>query len=367
MINTGDMLMDCIALHEGLASARKRYVDTEVIHKETFDLLVEIDPSPTKKYLEWMCGEVLRAKEAGHVLSQYIFDMEHTFKKFYELSKRGKIENTDINVYDNIVGIADAVEAGEREMSVIELRGEAKKGAKKIYNSDRFLMLRIDTHASSKMYGAGTRWCISTRSPDQFNSYVDRGNTFYFLISKATKEKVALTVGSDGRIVVYLSNDSFIDKQDLLGTEVFSPIEDDDELEKILKLAVPNVSTYEDKKQTKRWNDLFVEILSDLFSDEFGQLEQLIKPYGYDKGEVEKNLSQEGFSNMRAAHIIFSRMEDDLLMKNLRNFHTRSLPQMVWGAGIFTRLKEGELRDLFVKTMIDAGFLVDRGVLDEPE
>ena len=92
--------------------------------------------------------------------------------------------------------------------SNMELRREAKKGAKEIYNQNGGKVYGRTTYEAAVYYGSNTRWCISGRYDDSneeegrfyFNDYIiryDLDNGYYFYI-KNNNEKYCLLRKENG-------------------------------------------------------------------------------------------------------------------------------------------------------------------------
>ena len=58
------------------------------------------------------------------------------------------------------------------------------KDADKIFENEEFYVYHIRSHEASRKYGAGTKWCITESTPAHWNSYVNKGIKFYFIIDK---------------------------------------------------------------------------------------------------------------------------------------------------------------------------------------
>lgn len=76
------------------------------------------------------------------------------------------------------------------------------EGAKLIAESKLWSVYHILTYEASKLYGSGTKWCISERSNDSWNLYAPENN-IYFIISKIRKSndiwyKIALLIDRKG-------------------------------------------------------------------------------------------------------------------------------------------------------------------------
>jgi len=82
-----------------------------------------------------------------------------------------------------------------------EKEKEAKLQVDKLYEDDKYLILKPKTYEASCYYGAGTKWCTSSRdSKEHFRKYTREGELYYF-IDKTNSNKIALHKdGSDKEI-----------------------------------------------------------------------------------------------------------------------------------------------------------------------
>ena len=93
--------------------------------------------------------------------------------------------------------------------SNMDLRREAKKGAKEIYNRNGWKVYRITTYKAAQLYGSNTTWCITgryegheERGEQYFNDYIrdyDLDGGYYFYI-KSNTEKYCLLRSIDGEV-----------------------------------------------------------------------------------------------------------------------------------------------------------------------
>ena len=77
------------SIFEGIASARRKFLDTGRMSKKYFNAFVEGDPSSTKKYVEWMC----RISEDEAWVNELIIKV---IRDFDRLASRGYLKNKDI-------------------------------------------------------------------------------------------------------------------------------------------------------------------------------------------------------------------------------------------------------------------------------
>ena len=172
------------------------------IPEEYFNMIVNGDPSPTKKYSEWMLrqfspipGEINRLIDVVNRFDKSINRISHEFirKGIDQFESQIGMDiplkdidtilrsPKDINSYAG-VGILNAI-LNQIESKKTK-REEKLVGAEKIYEDENFLVVLPKTAEGSCHYGSGTRWCVASRDDNQFNNYSRRG-TLYYIIFKA--------------------------------------------------------------------------------------------------------------------------------------------------------------------------------------
>ena len=193
-------IKETINLYEGYARAKELYVDTQKMNLRQLNTLSGKDPTPQKKYLEWMA----RMYIGGHRnIRQY-----HEIADFDDLVNKKQIENTDINTYKTMEEVSDAIRQAQ-------LRMEQKKAEKKFvidtevlkeidpadiaYQNKNVVIVKPLTTEKSQLYGRNHRckkddasgatayWCIATTTGyNRFLSYFQNsGDTFYFILPKS--------------------------------------------------------------------------------------------------------------------------------------------------------------------------------------
>ena len=120
--------------------------------------------------------------------------------------------------------------ADELDAIVKDAKKEVKKEVDRVYENDRFLIIRPLSHKSSCYYGASTKWCTtSTDNDDYFNRYTSRGKLYYIIDKKSsdrTYGKMALLVPhGNGTPEVYNQQDHGEKFSFLL--ERFAPIKEE--------------------------------------------------------------------------------------------------------------------------------------------
>lgn len=168
-------------IDEGLKSARKNYLETEKIPEDVFYQLVASDPTDSKKYLEWMCREYVGTSRPLSVV-----ELKDVVTDYHNLTQKKKLGPNERDIYklsfDDVKRIG-----GEDRKTKAEIKKEVKyKDAEKVFEDDRLLILLIKSWEAAKLYGKGTRWCITqTNSPDMwYSEVVDNYVDMYFVIVK---------------------------------------------------------------------------------------------------------------------------------------------------------------------------------------
>jgi hypothetical protein len=190
---------------------RKKFPD---VSSEIVDYFVKNDPSGNQKYLEWLVKAMVheptmqsvedildetmqfKSPEAGEIAG-FLMTL---VKKFHELLpymvyndevSGEKYGTTDLYQYKftdsdmiHYLG-SDLAQAKERKQRKDEEK-EAKKGVDKIYEDGNWLVVRPKTWGASCVYGAGTKWCTTSKETD---SHFKRETDRKFLIYVINKSK----------------------------------------------------------------------------------------------------------------------------------------------------------------------------------
>ena len=184
-----------------------------------FDLIRYIDPSDTGKYMKFLVKEFrkkhnkegftnytpylvpdnyvdkVRKKcknELEYRVVEYIMDVLSetnvtNLQVFDELLRSNKIKENDIQGYNSFEEIEMAIvnyEENNHEENIHEYS--------EIYKDDRWFIVKPLSYYTAKIYGAGTKWCTSSRdTPKQFYSHSNEGILLY-IIDKTTNNKWAV-------------------------------------------------------------------------------------------------------------------------------------------------------------------------------
>jgi len=199
-------------IEEGEVSARKKYVETGKVPEDVFNKLLEIDPTPQKKYIEWMCKIYSQEKPE-------INEFEKVIPKFDKLVNKGvlPVDARNIQLYKSLKEVSRKVEEFDVPTKS-ELERKAKvEGAEKVFENDKAVVYKITTWEASCLYGRGTRWCISAeKESGSFYDYSMK-NAIYFVIRKQPKgdayDKIAVLVDKSGKKQYWDAKDKQIDEK----------------------------------------------------------------------------------------------------------------------------------------------------------
>lgn len=87
---------------------------------------------------------------------------------------------------------------------------KAKSETNFIFNDGNVIVVQAKTHKASCYYGANTKWCTTSESPDYFNKYTKSGDLYYVIDKKNRREKMAVYIpkNNKGQVEVYNTTDS---------------------------------------------------------------------------------------------------------------------------------------------------------------
>mgnify|MGYP000226883468 CR=1 FL=1 len=148
-LNFGEQIYLINILNEGIKSAKELYLDK--IGEKDFNRLLELDPSKTKKYLNWMCKQYLKGIDIED-LGNIIFEFDNKIRK-------GLIKNTDINSYKDIDELESVVFIAPDKSKSEEEKHIKTTEANIILDNENYFIVEPLTWEASKIYGKGTRWC----------------------------------------------------------------------------------------------------------------------------------------------------------------------------------------------------------------
>jgi len=158
------------------------------IDKETTDVInyfSDKDPSGNNKYLEWMFKNWAGLGK-NRDYSPLVNEVVDVIELFHENIQR--IKNKDINSY-SFLKLKETVKEAEEKRKMSELKKEAKKQKTVIYDDDRWLVVSPHSWKASCYYGAGTKWCVTSKdTANHWNNY-SKNSTFFYVIDKTKTKK----------------------------------------------------------------------------------------------------------------------------------------------------------------------------------
>ena len=169
------------------------------------------DPSPTKKYFEWMIKECLGLIKRNYVINNervasLVIDIQEFDRNIDKLSQdfleynKEEIGNItynflngkalkDITIYSSDI-LRKIIPSLVKYKTESQRRRLAKEGAKIVFQDEKYDVYEIDTYDASCFYGQGSKWCTTYKQSDShFKSYGTGNNKLLYAISKTkTKE-----------------------------------------------------------------------------------------------------------------------------------------------------------------------------------
>jgi len=105
----------------------------------------------------------------------------------------------DINQYNSFTELETALKPFIEK----EKEKELEKQADRIYENDKFLVIKPKTEEASCKYGYNTKWCVASHSSGHFGRYTQGNQALYFIINKANStnqnySKVAVHFDNSG-------------------------------------------------------------------------------------------------------------------------------------------------------------------------
>ena len=155
---------------------------------------VNNDPSGNNKYLMWMVKRYVDPDERGtspndisSLVQRFHNNVDRLSPKlisdmgFYSEAPISKSPK-DINSYNDLASLERVMDFADSVQTRKEKEKEAKGGVDKLYEDERWLLVKPNTFEGSCYYGSSTKWCTASKdNPRHFEDYSDKGNLFYII------------------------------------------------------------------------------------------------------------------------------------------------------------------------------------------
>jgi hypothetical protein len=173
------ILIEEINLKKQLIIAEGKLEDLLQKYDEEYEWIInyfyEEDPTPTNKYFTWLSKVYIDRNERGLETDEDgLLEMVKYFDK-----NQHKFEKKDIYQYT----YDEFIQKYEEAITKMSKREIVSSGVEKLYEDDRYLLIRPKNREASCKYGANTKWCIASVSNNYFDNYKYR-NLFFFIIDK---------------------------------------------------------------------------------------------------------------------------------------------------------------------------------------
>ena len=152
------------------------------IDRNVFNAALNADPTARTgfigKYTKW----ILNLAKKGLWKPT---DTQETRDCLERFSKIGhKMEKNDIQQYQSVAELYDAIKA----MDGVKTRSETRNDAEKVYEDSAWTVIVPHTKEAAQLYGSNTKWCTAGKTGNMFDYYNDMGD-LYIIIAKKDGKK----------------------------------------------------------------------------------------------------------------------------------------------------------------------------------
>lgn len=129
---------------------------------------------------------------------------------------QSQLKKKDINQYKTFSELEDALLPFHEK----EKEKELEKEADKIYEDDKFLVIKPKSEEASCKYGSNTKWCVTSKGSGHFGRYTAGRQSLYFIINKAKStnknySKVAIHFDDGGELRYWDAQDSPMSQREI--------------------------------------------------------------------------------------------------------------------------------------------------------
>lgn len=155
------------------------------LNYETILSLSKLDPTKEFKYLSW----VVNRYKKDNILDSDLIIIKELLTSFNENKKLFPVEKKDINYFKTVLQLSSFLFDFEKNKKIDEQKF-LENGSIKVYEDNKFLLIKPLTKESSIKFGKTTTWCTASLCNNSFYSYLSSGDLF-ILINKLKKESDA--------------------------------------------------------------------------------------------------------------------------------------------------------------------------------
>ena len=193
---------------------KKIKLENKEYNVSILDLLRLIDPSKTGKFMTILLNELKFYNKSVPLGARNIRLLNHPIKTINVVHEElleilidclggsdviNDLEKFEVLCEENLISVADIQEyqsLGELSLAVIDAEEKRKNKdssphKEMVFDHPDYLILKPLNVFASKKYGASTKWCTSSRDPQTFYQYSEKGILIY-IISKKDKTKWAV-------------------------------------------------------------------------------------------------------------------------------------------------------------------------------
>lgn len=166
----------------------QRFSDDSSIKELRFELMDRYKFFLKKDVNSMEPSELVEEYLKHRMFGCYFHDDDYNvLHNFMELDSQGYLKGVDVNQINSRENINNVITLAMLK----KMKNDYSKQVVKVFEDDKWLLIRPLTWEASKKYGSSTRWCTTSISnPDHFFRYTERGIVLY-CINLNTGYKVA--------------------------------------------------------------------------------------------------------------------------------------------------------------------------------
>lgn len=163
------------------------------------------------KYTDWVLKNVNPESESFDDDVEYIVELIKDFDKY-----QSQFPKKDINQYVSVNELDAVVNHARTKKKDKEL----EKQAEKVYEDDKFVVIKPKSEEASCKYGSNTKWCVTSKGSGHFGRYTAGRQSLYFIINKAKStnknySKVAIHFDDGGELRYWDTQDSPMSQREI--------------------------------------------------------------------------------------------------------------------------------------------------------
>jgi len=165
-----------------------------------FNNIVKVDPTPQKKFVQWLIKLYLN----DGVRAEDLYKATEYIQLFVDNQRSLPQDKRNIHAYGSLQELAEVVlpfkenpnQSNRQQEKALAVEMHTDDNSEVIYNSPTMKVVIPKTEAASCYFGRNTEWCTAATSSNNMFKHYNNSGTLYIIIVKDENKRIQIHIGN---------------------------------------------------------------------------------------------------------------------------------------------------------------------------